>query len=146
MPSSVSSTDSQPSEKKEKDSKDSEQTVEVTSVSTSSLYTTLSKAVIRRLYLDSLDDLCNPVFYRDVVVECILCAYVICLVIWCLVTLIPAAYEPSTTHFGLFAGFFIMYVIEAYGPVCGAPINPAGVWGFFLAGRISLARRESFFL
>ena len=91
---------------------------------------------------ESIDDLLNPVFYMELVVEGILCAYVMCLVIWCLNTLNAAAYSPNTTHFGLFAGFFIMYVIEAYGPITGAPINPAGVWGFFLAGRISLARSK----
>ena len=91
---------------------------------------------------ESIDDLLNPVFYMELVVECILCAYVMCLVIWCLNTLNPAAYSPNVLHFGLFAGFFIMYVIEAYGPITGAPLNPAGVWGFFIAGRISFARSK----
>lgn len=89
---------------------------------------------------ESIDDLLNPVFYRDVFVECVLCAYVMACVIWALMTLNKEAYSPSTTHFGLFAGFFVMMVIEAYGPICGAPINPAGCWGFFLAGRLSFAR------
>lgn len=91
---------------------------------------------------ESIDDLFNPVFYRDVFVECVLCAYVMACVIWALMTLHEAAYKPNTTHFGLFAGFFVMLIIEAYGPICGAPINPAGCWGFFLAGRLSFARSK----
>jgi glycerol uptake facilitator-like aquaporin len=89
---------------------------------------------------ESIDDLQNPVFYRDVFIETILCGIVECCVIWALTTLNKAMYIPSTTHFGLFAGFFIYVLIEGYGPVSGAPMNPAGVWGFFLAGRMSAAR------
>lgn len=107
--------------------------------------TWLSKLRISRLKTllyprESIDDLLNPVFYRDVFVECVVCAYVMACVIWALMTLHVTSYKPNTTHFGLFAGFIIMLLIEAYGPISGAPLNPAGCWGFFLAGRISLAR------
>lgn len=91
---------------------------------------------------DSIDDLLNPLFYMELFIECVLCAYTMACVIWCLMTLHPESYSPSTTHFGLFAGFIIMLLIEAYGPLTGAPINPAGCWGFFIAGRISLARSK----
>lgn len=100
-----------------------------------------TRALLHYCYpYESIDDLQNPVFWRDVFIETILCMFVECCVIWALTTLHPAMYVPSTTHFGLFAGFFIYSLIEGYGPVSGAPMNPAGVWGFFLAGRMSFAR------
>jgi len=92
---------------------------------------------------DSMDDLQNPVFWRDVVMETIACMFVECCIIWVLSTLNPSFYTPSSTHVGIFAGFFIYTLIEGYGPISGAPLNPAGCWGFFLAGRMSAARSMS---
>ena len=88
----------------------------------------------------SADDLINPVFWRDVALEFLVCMLVECCVIWVLTTLRQEMYQPSTTHIGLFAGFLVYAIIEGYGPVTGAPVNPACCWGFFLAGRMSAAR------
>ena len=90
----------------------------------------------------SLDDLVNPVFWRDVVVEFVVCIFIGCYIIWVLTTLREDLYQLSTTHIGLFAGFFIIAVVEGYGPVSGAFVNPASCWGFFLVGRISAARSK----
>jgi len=96
---------------------------------------------LRQLYpRQSADDLINPVFWRDVALEFVVCVLVECCVIWVLTTLRREMYQPSTTHIGLFAGFLVYAVIEGYGPVTGAPVNPACCWGFFLAGRMSAAR------
>lgn len=91
---------------------------------------------------ESLDDLVNPVFWRDVFIETLVCMFIECCVVWALVTCNKDMYVPGTTHFGLFAGFFIYALIEGYGPISGAPMNPAGCWGFFLAGRMSAARSK----
>jgi len=88
----------------------------------------------------SLDDLASPVFWRDIALEFVLCVFVECCVVLVLSTLRPEMYRPSTTHIGLFAGFLIYAVSEGYGPLTGAPVNPAACWGFFLAGRMSAAR------
>lgn len=88
----------------------------------------------------SLKEIKDPLFWRDVLIETVCCMFIEACVIWALTTLHPAMYMPSTTHFGLFAGFFIYELIEGYGPHTGCPINPAGCWGFFLAGRLSAAR------
>lgn len=97
---------------------------------------------LRRLLYprESVDDLLNPVFYLDLVVECVASFYVMACLVWAMMTLKTDSYQPNTTHFGLFAGFIIMTLIEAYGPISGAPINPAACLGFFVAGRISLVR------
>ena len=97
--------------------------------------------LLRYVYpASSIADMKNPVFWRDVLVETVCCMYVECLVIWALSTLHKEMYSPNTTHFGLWAGFLIYLLIEGYGPISGCPINPAGCWGFFLAGRMSAAR------
>lgn len=88
----------------------------------------------------SIADLKSPVFWRDIIVEAICCAYFITLVIWVLVTCNPGHYQPNTTHFGLFAGFLVFALIEAWHPLCNGLLNPAGVWGFWLCGRMSFAR------
>lgn len=88
----------------------------------------------------NVDDLLNPYFWVEVLVEFILCAFVLTAVIWALTTLNEHAFKPTTTHFGIFAGFISIALIEGYGPLCGTLLNPAGVWGFFVAGRISLVR------
>ena len=97
----------------------------------------------RRLYpSQSIKDVVSPVFWRDVVIEFVICSFVECCVIWVLSPLRKDMHQPSTTHIGLFAGFFIYAIIEGYGPVNGAPVNPAVCWGFFLAGRMSAARSK----
>jgi len=90
----------------------------------------------------SMVDIVSPVFWRDVVVEFILCAFVECYVIWVLTTLRPDLYQLSTTHVAVFVSFLVTAVVEGYGPVSGAFVNPAGCWGFFLAGRISTVKSE----
>lgn len=88
----------------------------------------------------SIADLKSPVFWRDVIIECIMCAYFGCLVIWLLVTCNKDHYQISTTHTGIFAAFLIFALIEAWFPLCGGLLNPSAVLGFFLAGRLSFAR------
>lgn len=88
----------------------------------------------------SLDDLRSPGFWCDIFTESVMCAYLAALVIFVLVTCNTHHYEPSTTHFGLFAAFLIFALIEAWFPLCGGLINPAANLGFFIAGRISFAR------
>jgi len=88
----------------------------------------------------SLSDLLSAVFWRDVAVEFLVCMVVECCVVWVLTTLRLDMYQPSTTHIGLFAAFLVFAVVEGYGPVSGAPVNPACCWGFFLARRMSAAR------
>lgn len=95
---------------------------------------------IRAYLWRNVDDLLNPYFYVEVVIEFILSAFVLTIVVWALTTLNPTAYQPSTTHFGLFAGFVIMALLDGWGPLCGAAMNPTSVWGFFVAGRISFVR------
>ena len=90
----------------------------------------------------SLADVVNPVFWRDVGVEFLLCALVESSVIWVLTTLRRDLYQLSTTHVALFVGFLVTAVVDGYGPVSGAFVNPAACWGFFLAGRISAARSK----
>jgi len=90
----------------------------------------------------SLSDLTNPVFWRDVLLEFVMCVFVECLVILTLTTLDTDLYKPSTTHVGLFAGFFIFVLLEGYGPINGVSVNPACCLGVFLAGRISAARSK----
>jgi hypothetical protein len=55
-------------------------------------------------------------------------------------SIVQSHYEPGTTHFGLFAGFMIFAVVEAWTPICGCLLNPAAVIGFYIAGRMSFAR------
>lgn len=95
---------------------------------------------MKQFVLTSVDDLLNPCFWVEFLVEFILCTSILTLVIWASTTLDNSVYKPSTTHFGLFAVFEVAAVLEGYGPLSGASINPAGVWGFFVAGRISLVR------
>lgn len=92
---------------------------------------------VKDYLLQNVDDLLNPYFWTEIILEFVLCSWILTIVIWALVT---GATAPTTSFFGLFAGFIIMALIEGYGPMCGCPINPAGVWGFFLAGRISVVR------
>ena len=99
-------------------------------------------SVVDRLRHQSLDDVISPVFWRDVAVEFVLCAFVECCVILLLTTLRQDLYQPSITHIGLFVGFFVYALTEGYGPVNGARVNPAACWGLFLAGRISAARSK----
>lgn len=97
--------------------------------------------VLNYLYPDkSLEDIYNPKFYKDLFVEFICCAYFICLVNWVLVTNHTALYSPNTGQFGLFAGFLVFALVECWAPLHGGLLNPAGVWGFWLAGRMSFAR------
>lgn len=87
--------------------------------------------------LRNLDDLMNPYFWIEVITEFVLCTWIITVVIWALTT---GAVAPTTSYFGLFGGFMIMCLIEGWRPLCGCPMNPVGVWGFFVAGRISFVR------
>jgi len=90
----------------------------------------------------SLNDVVNPVFWRDVVVEFTLCIFVECYVILVITTLNEDIYKLSTTHIALFVALFVVAGNAGYGPFSGTPVNPAGCWGGFLAGRMSAARSK----
>ncbi len=57
-----------------------------------------------------------------------------------LTTFSQPLYSPTTTHIGLMAGFTIYLLIEAFGPISGANMNPAITLAMMLAGRISFIR------
>lgn len=88
----------------------------------------------------SIADLKSPKFYKDLLVEFICCTYFITLVDWVLITNHEALYKPNTGQFGLFAGFLVFALVEAWHPLHGGTLNPAGTLGFWLCGRMSLVR------
>lgn len=98
---------------------------------------------VKEFVRTNVDDFLNPFFWVEVLVEFILCTFVSIIVIWALTTINPARYNPSSTHFAIFAGVAIIALIEGYGPLCGAPVNPVGVWGFLIVGRISLVKGKN---
>lgn len=98
---------------------------------------------VKEFVRTNVDDFLNPLIWVEVLVEYILCTFVSIIVIWALTTINPARYNPSSTHFAIFAGVAIIALIEGYGPLCGAPVNPVGVWGFLIVGRISLVKGKN---
>jgi len=87
-----------------------------------------------------LNELKSFQFWRDVIVNAISSTIIMILVILVLITNNPAAYVPSITHFGLFAGFTIFFIIEGYGPIGGAELTPAISVGLFAAGHTTPLR------
>jgi len=85
-------------------------------------------------------ELRDPLFWHDVLVETVLCMFSMCSVIWVGVTCDPSDYKPSVLHFGIYAGFFIFVLIEGWGPLGGASVNPARTWACFICGRLTPLR------
>jgi glycerol uptake facilitator-like aquaporin len=87
----------------------------------------------------SLRDLRSAVFWRDVASEmlaaAVLMSFVALVVISC-----NDHYRLNTTHFGFFALVAVYLLIEGYGPISGAQMNPAASISLFLAQKMSLAR------
>jgi len=106
------------------------------------LATNVRSSWLPQLARKSVADVVDPVFWRDVALEFIICSFVECCIIWLLTTLRPELYQISTTHLGLFVGFFVYAILAGYGPVNGALINPVCCWGIFLAGRMSAAKSK----
>lgn len=87
----------------------------------------------------SRKDLKTLIFWRDVSCEFWVSTFLMAVVIIILTTNNKAAYEPSTLHFGLFAGFFVYMLLETYGPIsCLA--HPPATFCLFLAGKLTFAR------
>lgn len=88
----------------------------------------------------SLRDLRNPVFWRDVASELLVVTVLMTIIIFVLISNNEKVYPITTTHLGLFAGFLVFVLIEGYGPISGAHMNPAASFSLWVAGNISLAR------
>jgi len=85
----------------------------------------------------AFSELCDPLFWHDVIIETLLCVFYSCSVVWVGITLNKDIYQPGILHFGLYAGFFIFLLIEGWGPICGASVNIARTLAVFLCGRLT---------
>lgn len=87
----------------------------------------------------SLKDLRSAVFWRDVFSEMLVTT-----VLMAFVALVVISnndhYHLNTTHFGFFALVAVYLLIEGYGPISGATMNPAAAFSLWLAGKISIAK------
>ena len=91
-----------------------------------------------------LAELKSMLFWRDVVMECLVTTVLMICVMLVVITNNPSQYVPDTTHFGLFCGFTIYLLIEGYGPFGGALMNPAVTFALGVAGHISPFRGINF--
>ncbi|ELU01895.1 hypothetical protein CAPTEDRAFT_21078 [Capitella teleta] len=89
---------------------------------------------------NSIADLKNVVFWRDVLVEVLGTGILLTWITFSFVTFNPDHYQPNTTTLGLFVGFLVFILIETLGPYSGCHMNPAVTLGFFLNGHLSIAR------
>ena len=79
-------------------------------------------------------------FYRDLVSEAMVSCYLVMYVTFSMVTLNSEIYLLSMTHAGIMVGFLIYLLIEGYGPISGAHMNPSVSFAHWLSGRITLVR------
>ncbi|ESO09512.1 hypothetical protein HELRODRAFT_185352 [Helobdella robusta] len=84
-------------------------------------------------------DLATLIFWRDVSCEFVVSTFLMTVVILILTTNDTHAYQPSTTHFGLFAGFFIYSLLETWGPISCLG-HPPAAFCFMLGGKFTVAR------
>jgi glycerol uptake facilitator-like aquaporin len=98
------------------------------------------KRFLRETWAWSWKDLSNPLFWRDVFAEFLLCLIILFYLGLCLITNNPALYTLSTTHFGVFTCFIVYSMLEGWGPFGGAHLNPSATFSFMLCGRVSLAK------
>lgn len=88
----------------------------------------------------------SPIFWRDAVVEGVVCTLLTIFVMLILITNKPEHYTPNTTHFGVFVAFVIYVLLEGYGPICGATLNPAVSISLCASGHITLLRAIVFII
>jgi glycerol uptake facilitator-like aquaporin len=91
-------------------------------------------------------ELRSPIFWRDAIVEMITCTILTIFVMIILITCHSASYTPNVMHFGIFAAFFVYLLIEGYGPICGATINPAACFALCASGHITWFRAIVFII
>ena len=83
------------------------------------------------------EELRDPMFWHDVIVETLLCVFFECSVIWIGVTCNRNAYVPSPFQFAIYAGFFVFTLVEGWSPLSGVAVNPVRTWSCFLTGQFS---------
>jgi len=94
----------------------------------------------------AIKELCDPLFWHDVIIETLLCVFYNCSVVWVGITLNKNIYQPGILHFGLYAGFFVFLCIEGWGPICGASINISRTLAVFLCGRMTPIKSLIYFI
>src|SRR6218665_699500 len=94
----------------------------------------------------SLEEIKTATFWREVIAEGMAPLTLIFFITLCMISNDPTHYKPNTTHAGLFAGFLVCMLVEGYGPISGAHMNPAVSLGLFVVGHISGARRKHHFI
>lgn len=88
----------------------------------------------------SMEELRSATFWREVLAEGLATMTLIFFITLLLVTNDLNHYKPNTTHGGLFAGFLVCMLVEGFGPISGAHMNPAVSLGLFVVGHITGAR------
>ena len=86
------------------------------------------------------DEMGCAVFWRDVVVEVICSGMLLAYILFTFVTFNEGLYTPNTTSVGIMVGFWVMLLIEAFGPISGCHMNPAVTFTMVLLRRISVIR------
>jgi glycerol uptake facilitator-like aquaporin len=87
-----------------------------------------------------LREMCQVAFWKDILVEAMALGYILIAVILLLNTCNAAHYTPYPLIIGVFASMMIFSSVDGWGPMCGCVLNPAGILGFYLAGRMSFVR------
>jgi len=85
-------------------------------------------------------ELKSVLFWRNVCVELLSVIMLIVLIVMSLTTLNTHLYIPGVLHFGLLFSFLVFLLIEGYGPVGGAIMNPPAAISLCLAGHFTPLR------
>lgn len=88
----------------------------------------------------SIAEVKTATFWREVLAEGLATLTLVFFLVLLLISNDRNHYSPNTTHGGLFAGFLVCMLVEGFGPISGAHMNPAVSLGLFIVGHISAAR------